>query len=52
MAEVKTTPDKVQYLQALANLNAESLKILAELAQKPGVEQKLKANQTLIKTLI
>jgi hypothetical protein len=34
------------------NLNLESLKILAELSKKPGVDAKLKTKYPLIKTFL
>lgn len=44
--------DKLNQLQALSWLSAETLTILADLSKKPGVEEKLKKNKILLQTLI
>lgn len=40
---------KEDYLKVLSCLSPEALRILADLAKKPGVEQKLIKNEKLIK---
>lgn len=41
--------DKAKYLEVIGRLSPEALKLLAELAQRPGVEQKLLSKAALIK---
>lgn len=43
---------KANALQQLAACSTETLQFLAEIAQKPGAEQKLLKNKTTIKLLI
>jgi hypothetical protein len=56
MTEKKITPgndqDKSVYLDQLSKLDIETLKLLAELSKKPGIEAKLKKNIFLIKTFL
>lgn len=44
--------DKEQYLKILSNLSTDTLKILADLSQKPNIEKKLKEKHELIKLFI
>ena len=47
-----TTPERTKALEQISKLNDESLKILAELSQKPGIEKKLKDNLVMLKAFL
>lgn len=48
MAQISVDPAKAKYLEELARLSVESLKILAEKSKKPGIEAKLKQFQNFL----
>lgn len=44
--------DKAAHLQQIGALSAETLRLLAELSKKPGIESTLKKNEFLLKTML
>ena len=49
---IEVDKDKAASLVELAKLGADTLKQLAELSRKPGIEMKLRKNMALIKTFL
>jgi hypothetical protein len=49
MATLNTTPEKLQALQTIEKLSPDTLKIISDLAKKPGIERKLREKIDLIK---
>lgn len=49
---IEVSQDKAAQLQQLAAMSAESLRILADLSKKPGIEKALKENAVMLKLML
>lgn len=50
--DLKVPSEKVTYITELAKLNVDTLRILADLSKKPGIEKKLKEKLPMIKMFL
>lgn len=52
LCKIIVPSESSEYLHKLSKLNKETLRILAELSNKPGIDQKVKKNEVLIKSFL
>jgi hypothetical protein len=50
--KIEVDASKSKHLEQLSKMNEETLRILADLSLKPGIEKKLKDNKNMIKMFL